>query len=259
MRLNTFFLSASRDLSFSHNAGRQKKAPERPVFALFFVTFIHCLIYRTKFAQQAGSPLSASLEPCTPTKPGPRSGSKGTPDPQAPCPEPLKVTFSLELDLLAELYYTCISGKQPPGGIKTLKQKCNTFFATHILLLSCRKSGPKYFPGAFLCDPATDFSVYSCLWRSIGKIMCRHFRFEPSSCMIGVTLNYHEMLFRVKLFLIAFSDVLERCYLRQVHNCVYFAVKLLESQFQWVLFLFDILFDIICLQPYLFTCSLSFN
>lgn len=27
-------------------------------------------------------------------------------------------------------------------------------------------------------------------------------------------------------------DVLERCYLRQVHNCVYFAVKVLKSQFQ---------------------------
>ncbi len=37
-----------------------------------------------------------------------------------------------------------------------------------------------------------------------------------------------------QLFFILFSDVLERCYLRQVHNCVYFAVKVLENQFQWV-------------------------
>lgn len=29
-----------------------------------------------------------------------------------------------------------------------------------------------------------------------------------------------------------FSDILERCYLRLVHNCVYFAVKVLENQFQ---------------------------
>ncbi|XP_026165082.1 codanin-1 [Mastacembelus armatus] len=33
------------------------------------------------------------------------------------------------------------------------------------------------------------------------------------------------------------SDILVRCYLRQVHNCVYFAVKVLENQFQLVSYL----------------------
>lgn len=69
------------------------------------------LVFRTKRAQQVGSPLPPSLDPCTPTKSGLRTGSKVTPDVQTPCPEPSKVTFSLELDLLAELYCTCISGK----------------------------------------------------------------------------------------------------------------------------------------------------
>lgn len=99
-------------LSFTHTV-----PSTRSIVAPLFVIFIKCLVCRTKFAQQAGSPLSPPLEPCTPTKSGLRSGSKGTPDTQAPCPEPLKVTFSLELDLLAQLYYTCISGKQPQDGI----------------------------------------------------------------------------------------------------------------------------------------------
>ncbi|KAM8833234.1 codanin-1 [Synchiropus picturatus] len=30
------------------------------------------------------------------------------------------------------------------------------------------------------------------------------------------------------------ADVLERCYLRQVHNCVYFAIQVLENQFQLI-------------------------
>lgn len=42
-------------------------------------------------------------------------GAKVTPEAQTPCPEPSKVTFSSELDLLARLYSTCISGKWPPG------------------------------------------------------------------------------------------------------------------------------------------------
>lgn len=102
---------------------------QRPVCHICWITsrnppplfFIQCLVCRTKFAQQAGSPLPAPLDPCTPTKSGLRTGSKGTPDVQAPCPEPPKVTFSVELDLLAELYYTCISGKQPQDGINEPK------------------------------------------------------------------------------------------------------------------------------------------
>lgn len=33
-------------------------------------------------------------------------------------------------------------------------------------------------------------------------------------------------------YILSVTDVLERSYLRQVHNCVYFAVKVLENQFQ---------------------------
>lgn len=39
-----------------------------------------------------------------------------TPDPQAPCPDPAKVTHAPELELLAELYCTSISGEIPPEG-----------------------------------------------------------------------------------------------------------------------------------------------
>ncbi|MEQ2203479.1 hypothetical protein XENOCAPTIV_030751, partial [Xenoophorus captivus] len=70
----------------------------------------------TKLAQQAASLPPCSLDPCTPTKTGTRTESKVTPDPQTMCPEPSKVTFSSELDILAELYCTCISGKRPHGG-----------------------------------------------------------------------------------------------------------------------------------------------
>ncbi|XP_070776461.1 codanin-1 [Enoplosus armatus] len=132
---------------------------------------------KTKRAQQIGSPLPSSLDPCTPTKSGLRTGSKVTPDLQTPCPEPSKVTFSLELDLLAELYCTCISENLVPNIFLEL------FFVMQ--LLTSR-------------SPHTHDDDE-----------------QESLCAVN-------------------SDVLERCYLRQVHNCVYFAVKVLENQFQLV-------------------------
>ncbi|KAI4804849.1 hypothetical protein KUCAC02_026461 [Chaenocephalus aceratus] len=132
---------------------------------------------KTKRAQQVGSPLSSSLDPCTPTKSGLRVGSKVTPDLQTPCPEPFKVTFSLELDLLAELYCTCISENLVPNIFLEL------FFVVQLL---------------------TSRSPHT------------HDEEEQGSLCVGNT------------------DVLESSYLRQVHNCVYFAVKVLENQFQLV-------------------------
>ncbi|KAK5857706.1 hypothetical protein PBY51_010933 [Eleginops maclovinus] len=132
---------------------------------------------KTKRAQQVGSPLPSSLDPCTPTKSGLRMGSKVTPDLQTPCPEPFKVTFSLELDLLAELYCTCISENLVPNIFLEL------FFVVQLL---------------------TSRSPHS------------HDEEEQGSlCAVN-------------------KEVLERSYLRQVHNCVYFAVKVLENQFQLV-------------------------
>ncbi|KAL0170406.1 hypothetical protein M9458_035002, partial [Cirrhinus mrigala] len=63
---------------------------------------------RSKLAQQTSSPLKPTPI-CTPTKTVHRQGSKVTPDPQSPCPDPDKVTQKSELELLAELYCTCIS------------------------------------------------------------------------------------------------------------------------------------------------------
>uniref|UniRef100_UPI0037E84750 codanin-1 n=1 Tax=Semicossyphus pulcher TaxID=241346 RepID=UPI0037E84750 len=131
---------------------------------------------KTKRAQQVGSPLPAPMDPCTPTKSGLKTGCKVTPDLQTPCPEPSKVTFSLELDLLAELYCTCISENLVPNIFLEL------FFVMQLL---------------------TSQSPHT------------HDDEQESLCAVN-------------------SDVLERCYLRQVHNCVYFAVKVLENQFQLV-------------------------
>ncbi|XP_076013891.1 codanin-1 isoform X2 [Genypterus blacodes] len=129
---------------------------------------------KTKRAQQIASPLPAPLDVCTPTKSGLCTGSKVTPDAQVACPEPSKVTFALELDLLAALYCTCISENLVPNVFLEL------FFV--VQLLTSR------FP------PNDD---------------------EGSLCAVNL-------------------DVLERGYLTQVHNCVYFAVKVLENQFQLV-------------------------
>ncbi|XP_062864068.1 codanin-1 isoform X2 [Trichomycterus rosablanca] len=63
---------------------------------------------RSKLAQQNNSPLKPSPAVCTPSKSLVISGSKGTPDHQAPCPDPTKVTNAPELDILAELYCACI-------------------------------------------------------------------------------------------------------------------------------------------------------
>ncbi|MEQ2171391.1 hypothetical protein GOODEAATRI_010186, partial [Goodea atripinnis] len=86
---------------------------------------------KTKLAQQAASLPPCSLDPCTPTKTGTRTESKVTPDPQTMCPEPSKVTFSSELDILAELYCTCISGKRPHGGGNELQIGADGTFSVH--------------------------------------------------------------------------------------------------------------------------------
>ncbi|XP_071221517.1 codanin-1 [Salvelinus alpinus] len=72
---------------------------------------------KCKRAQQVGSPLPTSLDPCTPTKSvlRPVSGSKMTPVTQGLCPDPSKVTLTSELDLLADLYCTCISENLVPN------------------------------------------------------------------------------------------------------------------------------------------------
>ncbi|XP_034531255.1 codanin-1 [Notolabrus celidotus] len=131
---------------------------------------------KTKRAQLVSSPLSVSLDPCTPTKSGLRTGSKVTPDLQTLC-EPSKVTYSSDLDLLAELYCTCISENLVPNIFLEL------FFVMQLL---------------------TSRSPHTHDDEEQGSLCARN------------------------------SDVLERCYLRQVHNCVYFAVKVLENQFQLV-------------------------
>ncbi|XP_054894715.1 codanin-1 isoform X2 [Poeciliopsis prolifica] len=132
---------------------------------------------KTKLAQQAASLPPSSLDPCTPTKSGTEAESKVTSDPHTTCPEPSKVTFSSDLDVLAELYCTCISENLVPNLFLEL------FFVMQLL---------------------TSRSLHT------------HTDEEQLSlCSVN-------------------SDVLERCYLRQVHNCVYFAVKVLENQFQLV-------------------------
>ncbi|XP_077588033.1 codanin-1 isoform X1 [Stigmatopora nigra] len=132
---------------------------------------------KCKRAQQSCSPPAALEEVCTPTKSGTRgAGGKVTPDQQTLCPEPTKVTLASDLDMLAELYCTCISENLVPNVFLEL------FFVMQ--LLTSR-------------SPQTSESDDE----------------EKSEC----TFN---------------SDVLERRYLRQVHNCVYFAVKVLENQYQ---------------------------
>ncbi|KAJ7990849.1 hypothetical protein DPEC_G00291180 [Dallia pectoralis] len=63
------------------------------------------------------SPLLSSLDPCTPTKAGGGlgSGSNFSPDTQGSFPDPSKVTMACELDLLADLYCTCISENLVPN------------------------------------------------------------------------------------------------------------------------------------------------
>ncbi|XP_024139248.1 codanin-1 [Oryzias melastigma] len=134
---------------------------------------------KSKRAQQpaASSPCLSSLEPCTPPKTGVLGGAKVTPELQTLCPERSKVTFTPELDLLAELYCACISENLVPNIFLEL------FFVMQLL--------------TSMSPPSNDAE-------------------EQESFS---TTN---------------SDVLERCYLKQVHNCVYFAVTVLENQFQLV-------------------------
>ncbi|XP_033844087.2 codanin-1 [Periophthalmus magnuspinnatus] len=132
---------------------------------------------KTKRAQLFSVPLP---DPITPTKSGLKIGSvsKVTPELQTLSPELSKVTYSTELDLLAELYCTCISENLVPNIFLEL------FFVLQLL---------------------TSRSTHN------------HDE-QDSLCAMN-------------------TDILERCYLKQVHNCVYFAVKVLESQFNLVVHL----------------------
>uniref|UniRef100_A0A3B4AD38 Codanin-1 C-terminal domain-containing protein n=1 Tax=Periophthalmus magnuspinnatus TaxID=409849 RepID=A0A3B4AD38_9GOBI len=127
----------------------------------------------TKRAQLFSVPLP---DPITPTKSGLKIGSvsKVTPELQTLSPELSKVTYSTELDLLAELYCTCISENLVPNIFLEL------FF---VLQLLTSRSTHNHDEQDSLCSPFLE------------------------------------------------------CYLKQVHNCVYFAVKVLESQFNLVVHL----------------------
>ncbi|TSN67084.1 Codanin-1 [Bagarius yarrelli] len=130
---------------------------------------------RSKLAQQSSSPLKPSESVCTPTKSILRSGSKVAPDPQAPCPDPTKVTHAPELELLAELYSACISENLVPCVFLEL------FFVLQLLTSRSVSTSEPTELCSNVCERKTDF--------------------------------------------------LERTYLGNVHNCVYFAVRVLETQF----------------------------
>ncbi|XP_062325661.1 codanin-1 isoform X2 [Osmerus eperlanus] len=121
------------------------------------------------------STLPPTLDPCTPTKTGLRAEAKVTPDTQAACPEPSKVTLAFELGLLAELYCTCICENLVP----------NVFVELFFLLQLLTSRTP--------VAPEEEEE-------------------EPSVCVLK-------------------PDVLERGYLRKVHNCVFFSVRVLENLF----------------------------
>ncbi|XP_026860651.2 codanin-1 isoform X2 [Electrophorus electricus] len=127
---------------------------------------------RSKLAQQCSSPLKPPVGVCTPTKPAVSPGAKVTPEAQAPCPDPSKVTHAQELNLLAEVYCACISENLVPCVFLEL------FFV--LQLLTTRSTSPT----------------------------------EECPTVGGGN-----------------TDLLEKAYLRDVHSCVYFAVRVLENQF----------------------------
>ncbi|XP_023683181.1 codanin-1 isoform X2 [Paramormyrops kingsleyae] len=130
---------------------------------------------KSKIAQQACSPVKSAPDPCTPTKPGVKP--RASPDVQV-TPDPSKVTFMPELDLLAQLYCVCISENLVPNVFLEL------FFLLQLLtsrtqpVAETEEEGPQ----------------------------------ATGAC----------------------TDVLEIRYLGSLHNCVYFAVKVLENQFELV-------------------------
>ncbi|XP_048831312.1 codanin-1 isoform X2 [Brienomyrus brachyistius] len=126
---------------------------------------------KSKIAQQACSPLKPVPEPCTPTKPGAKP--RASPDLQV-TPDPSKVTFIPELDLLAQLYCVCISENLVPNVFLEL------FFLLQLLTSRTQPVAEKEEEG------------------------------------------------------LQVTDVLESHYLGSLHNCVYFAVKVLENQFELV-------------------------
>ncbi|TRY91770.1 hypothetical protein DNTS_023734 [Danionella cerebrum] len=132
----------------------------------------------SKLAQQSSSPLKTNPAICTPTKTVQRQVSKVTPESQSPCPDRDKVTQRSALDLLAELYCTCISENLVPCVFLEL------FF---VLQLLTSRSVP-----------------------------------ASESEEEGISVSHGE------------TDVLERAYLGNVHNCVYFSVRVLENQFELV-------------------------
>ncbi|KAF7704340.1 codanin-1 [Silurus meridionalis] len=123
---------------------------------------------RSKLAQQSCSPLKPSASVCTPTKSILRSGSKVTPDPQAPCPDPTKVTHAPELELLAELYCVCISENLVPCVFLEL------FFVLQLLTSRSVSTSELTEECPSVCERKTDFlekaylgNVHSCVYFAV--------------------------------------------------------------------------------------------
>ncbi|MCJ8736935.1 hypothetical protein PDJAM_G00018010 [Pangasius djambal] len=123
---------------------------------------------RSKLAQQSSSPLKPSATVCTPTKSIVRSGSKVTPDPQTPCPDPTKVTHAPELELLAELYCACISENLVPCVFLEL------FFVLQLLTSRSVSTSEPTEVCPSVCERKTDFlertylgNVHSCVYFAV--------------------------------------------------------------------------------------------
>ncbi|XP_061096062.1 codanin-1 isoform X2 [Conger conger] len=136
---------------------------------------------KSKLAQQSSSPLPVATDPCTPTKPGGRAGSRPVCDPQLCSPDPSKVTCSSALDLLAQLYCSCISENLVPSVFLEL------------------------------------FFVLQLLTSRAASVSEEEDEEEGKGPKEGGAV-----------------DVLEKRYFRNLHNCVYFAVRVLENQFELV-------------------------
>ncbi|KAG7328248.1 hypothetical protein KOW79_008192 [Hemibagrus wyckioides] len=123
---------------------------------------------RSKLAQQSSSPLKPSATVCTPTKSIQRSSSKVTPDPQAPCPDPTKVTHAPELDILADLYCACISENLVPCVFLEL------FVVLQLLTSRSLSTSEPTEMCPSVCERKTDFlertylgNVHSCVYFAV--------------------------------------------------------------------------------------------
>lgn len=92
---------------------------------------------------------------------------------------------------------------------------------------------------------------WMCGWKQSHKKLLQEYYVDQLESLECVSWYGHTVCMTPLLHFMFTADMLERGYLKDVHNCVYFALKVLENQFEWVITLVHALYLYYKIRHYL--------